>query len=430
LEKTLKPRWIAGEKGQAEMEGTTRGEESSIICYETLEYFARGKIQEFVQQLLEEEVTTLLGRGRSERIVGIDKSTGYRNGYGKPRNLGMMSGTFTIQRPRVRGLEERFVSRVLPLFKRQSREVRNLLPELYLHGLASGDFELAMRGLLGDGAPLSASSIQRLKAKWQLEFEAWKKADLSELEITYWWADGLYVKAGIDDRKAALLVIVAALKGGGKILLACESGERESKESWLKVLRDLKARGLTFPRLTIADGHLGIWSALGEIHPQGDEQRCWNHKITNVLDDLPRKEQAQASELLSAMPYADTKKLCEQKRDEFVLRYRKTDPKAVATLLRDWERMVTFYSYPKAHWIHLRTTNIVESPFSAIRLRTDASRRYKRVENAKAMIWKLLQVAEQGWRKLNAPELVERVYEGRIFVDGVEVQNEELKAAA
>ena len=169
----------------------------------------------------------------------------------------------------------------------------------------------------------------------------------------------------------------------------------------------------------MADGALGLWSALGEIHPTGEEQRCWNHKITNVLDDLPKKEQAKASELLKDMPYAATQELCEEKRDEFVDRYRKTDPKAVATLLRDWERMVTFYSFPEAHWVHLRTSNRVESPFSAIRLRTDASRRYKRVEGAKAMIWKLLRVAEKSWRRLRSPDLLPLVARGVKFKDGV-----------
>jgi len=155
-------------------------------------------------------------------------------------------------------------------------ELGAMLPQLYLHGLASGDFELALRGLLGEGAPLSASSMQRLKGLWQAEYETWKRADRSGLELVYWWADGLYVKAGLSDRKAALLVIVGATASGEKVLLACEAGERESKESWLSLLRDLKARGLKFPRLTVADGHLGVWAALGEIHPAGDEQRCWN----------------------------------------------------------------------------------------------------------------------------------------------------------
>jgi transposase-like protein len=389
-------------------------------------------MQGLLQDILEQEVTELLGRQKSGRRAGqgiVDPPQGSRNGHGKPRKFSVMSGTVTVRRPRVRDLEERFESKILPLFKRQSKQVRDMLPELYLHGLSSGDFELAMRGLLGDGAPLSASSIQRLKAKWELEFDAWKKQDLSSLEAVYFWADGIYVKAGIEDRKSALLVIIAALSNGEKHVVACESGERESKESWLKILRDLKARGLKFPKLSVADGALGLWSALGEIHPAGDEQRCWNHKITNVLDDLPKKEQPKASELLKEMPYCATKKLCEEKRDEFVSRYRKSDPKAAATLMRDWERMVSFYSYPEAHWRHLRTSNIVESPFSAIRLRTDASRRYKRVEGAKAMIWKLLTVAEKSWRKLNAPELLPLVARGVNFMDGIEVRTKKNNVA-
>lgn len=396
--------------------------ESSAVCYDTLEQWARGKIQAQLQHLLEEEVTTFLGRVRHERrrtVSPVDPPTGSRNGYGKPRAFSMMSGTVTVRRPRVRDLTERFESKVLPLFTRRTQEVGTLLPELYLHGLSTGDFELALRGLLGEGAPLSASSIQRLKARFELEYEAWKKRDLSDLAVVYWWADGLYVKAGIEDRKSALLTIVGALTTGEKIVLACESGERESKESWLTILRNLKNRGLTFPHLTVADGHLGIWAAFGEIHPTGEEQRCWNHKITNVLNDLPKKAQQKAAELLKAMPYAETKADCERRRDAFVRTYHKTDKKAVETLLRDWDRMVTFYSFPREHWRHLRTTNIVESPFSSVRLRTDASRRYKRVEGATAIIWKMLQVAEQAWRKLNAPELLPLVASGMMFKDGI-----------
>lgn len=175
---------------------------------------------------------------------------------------------------------------------------------------------------------------------------AWTRRDLSKLEVVYWWADGLYVKAGIEDRKSALLTIVGVLSNGEKVVLACESGERESKEGGLQVLRDLKHRGLTFPRLTVADGHLGIWAACGELHPTGAEQRGWNHKITNILDDLPKKAPQKAAELRKAMPYAETKADGEQRRDDFVRTYRKTEGKAVDTLLRDWERMVTFYSLP------------------------------------------------------------------------------------
>lgn len=379
------------------------------------------KAQEFIQEVLEEEVSALLRRGRHDRrdkISMIDPPEGNRNGYGKPRHFSVLNGTVTVRRPRVRDLAERFESKILPLFKRKTEEVGNLLPELYLHGLSCGDFELALRGLLGEGAPLSASSIQRLKAKFELEYGVWKKRDLSTLEIVYAWADGLYVKAGIEDRKAALLVIVGAKSGGEKVLLACESGERESKESWLAILRDLKTQGLRLPPLTVADGHLGIWAALGEIHPTGHEQRCWNHKTSNVLDALPKKEQETGKELLREIAYAPNLDTCEKKRKEFTARYQASAVKAVQTLDRDWDRMVTFYSFPEEHWIHLRTTNIVESPFNAVRLRTDASRRFKRVDSAKAIIWKTLQIAEKSWRKLNSPELLPLVLQGEKFKDG------------
>lgn len=400
---------------------STEAIESSEVCYATLEQWARGQIQAHLPQLLEEEVTTFLGRGRHKRrgtVSPIDPPAGSRNGYGKLRAFSMLSGTVTVRRPRVRDLAERFESKILPLFTRRTQEVGTLLPELYLHGLSAGDFELALRGLLGEGAPLSASSIQRMKVRFELEYKTWINRDLSNLEVVYWWADGLYVKAGIADRKSALLTIVGALTTGEKILLACESGERESKESWLQLLRDLKSRGLKFPRLTVADGHLGIWTALGELHPAGEEQRCWNHKLTNVLNALPRKAQPQAAEVLKAMPYAATQNECERQRDAFVRLYRKTDPKAVDTLLRDWDRMVTFYAFPKEHWVHLRTTNVVESPVAAVRLRTDVSRRYKRVDGAQASIWKILRIAEQTWRRLNAPELLPLVASGVPCKDG------------
>ena len=338
------------------------------------------------------------------------------------RRLSMMAGTIELRRPRLRGLEQRFESRILPLFVRRTEEVSELLPQLYLHGLAQGDFELALRGLLGEGAPLSPSSIERLRAKWQLEYEAWRSRRLDNLELVYVWADGLYVKAGLEDSKAALLVIIGALTDGHKVLLAIEAGQRESKESWARVLRDLFARGLKPWKVTVADGHLGIWSALGELCPAGEEQRCWKHRLTNVIDLLPKKEWPAAKELLRQIPYAETRAECERLRDQFAAGYGKPYPKAVQTLCRDWERMVTFYRFPKGHWIHLRTTNVVESPFSAVRLRTDAARRYKKVANAEALIWKILTIAEKKFRRLNAPELLEQVYYGRRFKDGIQLE--------
>ncbi len=392
----------------------------SSASWEHLEAFARSHIQEFIQRLLEQEVEELLGRAKSERREP-DAPLVYRNGYGKPRKLALSNGTITVQRPRVRGLEERFESRLLPLFKRRTEEVAAMLPELYLHGLAMGDFELALRGLLGDGAPLSAASIARLKAQWQLEFQEWRSRSLAELDIVYCWADGLYVKAGIEDGKAALLVIIGATREGEKVVLAVESGQRESRESWAAVLRDLASRGLDAPHLMVADGHLGLWAALAEIWPKCAEQRCWNHKMMNVLDQVPRKRQAAVRQHLRSMMYAETRAECEHARDRFVKQFRGSYAKASETLLRDWDRMVAFFDFPKEHWTHLRTTNIVESPFASVRLRTTAAKRYKRVENASALIWKLLRVAEKTFRRLNAPHLLAAVAAGAKYMDGIVV---------
>jgi transposase-like protein len=311
------------------------------------------------------------------------------------------------------------VSRVLPLFKRQTKEVGELLPQLYLHGLALGDFELALRGLLGDGAPLSPASLLRLKAQWQEEYETWKRRRLDDLEVVYMWADGLYIKAGLEDTKAALLVMIGALTNGQKVILAVESGQRESKESWGMILRDLRKRGLKPWCCTIADGHLGLWAALGEQYATLAEQRCWNHRITNVLDAMPKKHQAEARNLLCTMPYAETRAECEALRAEFTTRYRKLAPKAAERLADDWERLVTFYQFPREHWPHLRTTNVVESPFATVRLRTTAAKRFKKVENATALIWKLLQVAETTFRRLKGAELLPAVYAGEQYRDGM-----------
>jgi len=403
----------------------SKGTKSSTT-YEMLETIVREKVQEFIQGILEEEVSEFFGRVKSERKKSVDGVLGYRNGYGRPRKLSLQSGTIRIRRPRVRGTEERYRSKVLPIFKRRSKEVGELLPELYLHGLAKGDFELALRGLLGEGAPLSTASIQRLKGKWQTEYQEWKQEDLLGVEVVYQWADGVYVKAGLEKDKAALLVLIGALTNGKKVLLACESGYRESKESWQGLLRDLRDRGLRLGRLTIADGHLGIWSALSEIYPEGQEQRCWNHKLRNVLDALPKRIRNEAKESLCKIPYAESQKECERLRDAFILRYQKDYPKAAHKLQVDWDRMVTFYAYPKEHWVHLRTTNVVESPFSAIRLRTDAAKRFKRVENATAMIWKLLRVAEKRFRTLKGSLLLPAVYRGDQFLDGVKAANNKL----
>jgi transposase-like protein len=392
----------------------------SAVVWEHLEAFARRGVQDLLQRVLEEEVEGVLRRGRYERQQGIDAPGGYRNGFGKPRRLSLSVGTITVRRPRVRGLAERFESRILPLFKRRTAAVSTLLPTLYLHGLAGGDFDLALRGLLGDGAPLSAASIARLKASWQAEYDLWKARALVDLEPVYLWVDGIYVKAGLEKDKAAMLVVLAALRDGRKVIVAVESGHRESTESWAALLRDLRRRGLRAPRLVIGDGHLGIWGALAAVYPTAAEQRCWNHRILNVLDKLPQRLQAEAKSLLTTIPYAETREAAERQKRAFQTWCTTKGVAAVGQGLdRDWDRMVAFYQFPKAHWKHLRTTNPVESPFAAVRLRTAAAKRFKRVENATAVIWKTLLIAEQTFRRLDAPELLPEVAEGVTFVDGV-----------
>ena len=386
----------------------TDGNQSKEILYEELEAFARGKIRKHLQDLLEEEVTEWLGRAKSERKQSVLEQPGYRNGYGKPRRFAMSIGTIEIRRPRVRDLGERFKSRVLPMFKRHSKEVRELIPELYLHGLASGDFELALRELLGEGAPLSASSLQRLKGKWEGEYDQWKGAAIEEKDWAYLWADGIYVKAGIGKEKAALLVVIGVKEDGSKRFLALETGYRESKESWAAVLRELKRRGVKNVRLFVGDGNLGLWAAVGEVYPQAKEQLCWNHKMLNVIDAVSKKEQVAAKTHLNAMMYAANRQEAFGERKKFEQAFRH-NAKAVKTVVENWDRLTTYYDFPAEHWKHLRTSNVVESPFSRVRLRTAASRRFKSQTNATCLIWKTMMVAEMSFRKLNAPELVEKV---------------------
>jgi putative transposase len=403
----------------------------SRVGFEQLEEWARGKVQCWLQELLEEEVTELLGRGRSERREGIDAPPGYRNGYGKPRRLSMSGGTITLRRPRVRDVEERFESRVLPLFAKRTREVRELIPELYLHGLAQGDFDLALRGLLGEEAPLSASTVARLKEKWQAEWQQWQSRSLGDLEVVYLWADGVYVKAGLEKDKAVMLVVLAALSDGSKTVVSVSTGYRESTESWSGVLRDLKARGMNGPRLVIADGHLGIWGALCNVYPEAAEQRCWNHRIVNILCKIPKRWQESALLMLRQIPYAESRQEAERLKQVFQHWCRQKGLTPATDLIDcDWERMVSFYNFPKKQWQHLRTTNPVESPFSALRLRTDAARRFKKVENAQAVIWKMLLVAEKRFRRLKSPELMRDVYKGAKYINGVPTQTVSEEKAA
>jgi len=411
--------------------------DTSTLTWETLDDWTRQMLRRYLQAVLEDEVTELLGRAKSQRRAP-DEPPVYRNGHGEPRRLTTPVGTITVQRPRVRGLNERFESRVLPLFRRRTPQVDQLLPELYLHGLAEGDFDLALRGLLGEDAPISAASVARLKAVWQQEYDAWTQRSLAELDVVYLWVDGVYVKAGLERQKAALLVAIGALRDGRKVVLAVTPGVRESTESWSAVLRDLQRRGLNCPRLVIGDGHLGIWGALANVFPEAGEQRCWNHRILNILDRIPKQRWPQAKVLLREAMYAPTRAEAVRLQGVFAKwceRHGCSD--AAARLQDDWARLVAYYDFPREHWKHLRTTNPVESPFAAVRLRTTAAKRYRRVENATAVLClprpirrgKTLLLAERRFRKLNAPELLPEVAAGVRFENGERVRITEKVAA-
>ncbi len=408
---------------------TTKGAEAQGVCWESLEGVVRERIQGWLQELLEAEVTEFLGRVKYERRETGEAHGGYRNGYGKARQVTLSCGPVTVQRPRVRGIEERLESRILPPFVKRSATVAELLPQLYLHGLALGDFDLALRGLLGEEAPLSPATIGRLKAGWQGEYAAWQQRRLDGLEVVYVWADGVYIKAGLAKDKSCLLVLVGALSDGRKVVLGLESGHRESQESWSRLLRSLRERGLACPKAVVGDGALGLWGALREVFPQATEQRCWNHRMMNVLDRIKQKDQETAKSLLRQIVYADSRPGAESAKGTFQSWGRSQGyGQAAAMLEEDWERMLAFYAFPKAHWQHLRTTNPVESPFAALRLRTEAAKRFKKVENATAVVWKLLLVAEQRFRRLNAPELLQAVWQGVGFVDGVKPQMKDATA--
>jgi transposase-like protein len=314
-----------------------------------------------------------------------------------------------------------FQSQIVRRYERASETTRRLFARLYLEGMATGDFEPVFRELVGGTTALSPNAIVRLKERWEKEYEAWRRRPLWEHRYAYTWNDGVYLGAGLEKEKTALLCVVGAREDGEKELLGMEPGYRESKESWAEVLRDLRNRGLEAPLVATGDGALGLWAALDEIYPTTEHQRCWNHRITNVQAKLPKRYQAEASRRLRAMAEAPTQKECEEQRDRYVAELMARGQRSAAeTVLRDWEEFVTFYHYPKEHWIHLRTTNPIESIFSGVRLRTDAARRMRRQDNALYLVFKIVQRLSRNWRALNGgANLMKLVLEGCRFKDGI-----------
>ncbi len=357
-----------------------------------------------------------------------------RNGKAKERRLTVGSGTLPLRAPRVNdkrvdedGERQKFSSRILPAYARRSPKVTEVLPILYLHGLSTGDFGPALRDLLGeDASGLSSSSIQRLTEAWQAEHAAFCKRELRFHRYAYLFVDGVNVAVRLgEDSKLCLLVVIGVREDGCKELLAVEDGYRESEDSWAAVLRDLRDRGLNAPKLVTGDGALGAWAALRNVFPGTREQRCWVHKTANVLDALPKRLQPRAKSLLHEMAEAptraDARKALERFRSEYDAKY----PKAVAKLDKDWEQLTAFYSFPAEHWRHLRTTNPIESSFATVKLRTKVTKGAGSKKAALAMAYKLLDAAQERWRRFNGHELVSDVLDGAKFKDGIKVTDDE-----
>jgi transposase-like protein len=324
-----------------------------------------------------------------------------------------------------------FQSQIVKRYQRTSETTRRLFARLYLEGLATGDFEPVFRELVGETTALSPNAIVRLKAHWEQEYEAWRKRPLWEHRYAYVWSDGVYLNAGTEVEKTAFLCVVGSRDDGEKELLAMDPGYRESSESWAETLRDLRNRGLEAPLVAAGDGALGLWAAMGEVYPTTEHQRCWNHRITNVQAKLPKRLQKEARRRLREMAEAPTQKECEELRDRYAAELLAADQRAAAeTVLRDWEDFVTFYNYPKEHWIHLRTTNPLESVFSGVRLRTNATRRMRRRDNALYLVFKIVERLSQNWRSLNGgANLMTLVLEGCTFKDGI-LQREKMPELA
>ena len=344
-----------------------------------------------------------------------------RNGKARQRTVHLGAGTVKLRAPRVndRRPDQRFSSKILPPYMRRSPRLEEALPVLYLRGLSTGDFSEALEALIGpEAAGFSATTITRLLKVWQEEYQAWRKRSLEGKDYVYIWADGVYFNVRLEQDRLACLVIIGVLPDGRKEVIAIEDGYRESTESWASLLRDLKQRGMPAPTLAIGDGALGFWAALREVYPETQEQRCWKHKIANVLDKLPKRLQPRAKDMLREIMRAPNRESALEDMARFSQEFSARYPKAVETLTKDQDQLLTFFDFPAEHWIHLRTTNPVESPFATVKARTKVTKGAGSRKAGLAMAFKLLLAAENHWRRVNAPHLVALVKAGVKFPNG------------
>jgi len=349
-----------------------------------------------------------------------------RNGYHQPRKVLTAAGAVEVKAPRVNdrrvdpdtGERKRFSSAILPAWARKSAQMSEVLPLLYLHGLSTSDFGPALEQFLGSGAGLSATTITRLTAQWQDEARTFAARDLSGTDYVYLWVDGIHLKVRLDQEKLCLLVMLGVRADGRKELVAITDGYRESTESWADLLRDCKRRGMTAPVLAVGDGALGFWKAVREVFPKTKEQRCWFHKQANVLAGLPKSAHPAALAAMREIYNAEDIDKAQVAVKAFEVAFGAKYPKVVAKIVDDIDVLLEFYHYPAEHWIHLRTTNPIESTFATVRLRTKVTKGPGSRAAGLAMAYKLIDAAQARWRAVNAPHLVALVRAGAVFHKG------------
>jgi transposase-like protein len=411
------------------MEKSTRLSLESRIEDESrnaLEEILRTGAREMLQATIEAEVADYIERHQHL----VDERTGrrlvVRNGKMPKRMLQTGLGDIEVQKPRVNDKREgkRFTSNILPPYMRRVPSIEALLSVLYLKGVSTNAFPEALKAILGENAGgLSPGTIVRMKRLWEEEYTAWAERDLTGKRYVYFWVDGIYFNVRLTDDRPCFLVIMGTREDGTKELVAVGDGERESKLSWKEVLRDLKRRGLKdSPKLSVGDGALGYWAALAEEFPPCREQRCWVHKTANILDKLPTKVQPGAKKLIHEMYMAETKQDALEAYEEFLALYRAKYPKACHCLEKDKDVLFTFYDFPAEHWVHIRTTNVIESTFATVRHRTRQTKGCGSRLATLTMVFKLSREAEKCWRKINSSQLLGKVIEGVNFVDGLEVK--------
>lgn len=404
----------------------------------TLEDLIRRGARDIIQAAIEVELGQMLEEYTNIRTLGGQRTV-VRNGYLPKREILTAIGPVTVQVPKVRDRSRcgvKFNSKLAPPYVRRSAQVSAALPWLYLKGISSGDMREALGALLGEDAKgLSPNVVSRLKAQWADEHAKWSKRSLNDQRYVYWWADGIH--SGLreeEDARLCLLVIIGVTRDGTKELVAVTDGVRESTESWRDVLLDLKARGLRdAPLLAVGDGALGFWAALSEVYPETGHQRCWVHKMANVLNALPKVRQSRAKAELQEIWMAATRAEAERAFDRFVETYQAKYPKVTDKLIKDRKALLAFYDFPAEHWVHIRTTNPVESTFATIRHRTSRTRNCVSRATFLGLAFKLAQEAEKTWRRIRGAEHIPELLKGTIFRDGVrmaEEQPEEQRLAA